>query len=362
MARAVLADPRWQEYVTKVYPKLQYLLSVCTGSSILARSGLLDGKRATSNKEVFEWVESLSSAVHWIKEARWVVDGKIWTSSGVEAGTDMAHAFVATLYGDSVASQLANILEYTPNTDPSWDPFAAVEYPSVDATSIPGEVVSRDNLPVTRWGVLAFDGAIGLDIAAAACYPEMITVDTPMLGTVSFIGPSPAPVKMASRALNGGQRLSVTRTLSDDMEHLDVLVVPGLPTAGPFPLQSELVACIRAIFPSLKHIMSIGTGSMLLAEAGILNNRKATTSKQLFDSAISLYQKEHAITWTSGRWVKDGNVWTASGSASALDACAALCVEMYGEDAMQQASKYMEYLPRLDASDDTFSKVWSRRA
>ncbi|KAF8308568.1 class I glutamine amidotransferase-like protein, partial [Clavulina sp. PMI_390] len=177
----------------------------------------------------------------------------------------------------------------------------------------------------------------------------------------SFITPNQLlePIEMASRASNGGQRLLPTQSLlttTPQSESLDVLIVPGLATPGPFPHQQELVAFIRAAFPYLKHIMSIGTGSMLLAEAGILDGRSATTCNALFDSATVPYRQENrAITWKTGRWVRDGNVWTASGSASALDAGAALCVEMYGEVATRKATDFMEYLPRTNSSDDPFA-------
>lgn len=44
------------EFVKRVYPRLRFLLTVCTGSAIVAMSGLLDGRRATSNKLSWEWV------------------------------------------------------------------------------------------------------------------------------------------------------------------------------------------------------------------------------------------------------------------------------------------------------------------
>lgn len=44
------------DYVRKAYPKLRYLFTVCTGSTLAARAGILDGHEATSNKGSFTWV------------------------------------------------------------------------------------------------------------------------------------------------------------------------------------------------------------------------------------------------------------------------------------------------------------------
>jgi putative intracellular protease/amidase len=50
------------DFVKSVYPKLKYLLTVCTGSALVAMSGVLDGKRATSNKRSFAWVSDFALA------------------------------------------------------------------------------------------------------------------------------------------------------------------------------------------------------------------------------------------------------------------------------------------------------------
>lgn len=101
----------------------QYILTVCTGSALLARTGLLDGKKATSNKRAFDWVKSNSDKVKWIQQARWVVDGKYYTSSGVSAGIDMALGFVSDLLGKNTAEEIAFRIEYNWQSDRHHDDF-----------------------------------------------------------------------------------------------------------------------------------------------------------------------------------------------------------------------------------------------
>ena len=100
--------------------------SVCTGAALLARTGLLDGRRATTNKASFRWVRTQGPGVDWQPQARWVVDGKYWTSSGVSAGMDMALALIAHLNGAETANRVATYSEYRWNSDPDDDPFSAL--------------------------------------------------------------------------------------------------------------------------------------------------------------------------------------------------------------------------------------------
>lgn len=102
----------------------ELVLSVCTGSALLARAGLLDGRRATSNKRAFAWAVSQGPAVDWVERARWVEDGNRVTSSGISAGIDMALAVVARLLGRAHAEHVAKVMEYRWQADPEDDPFA----------------------------------------------------------------------------------------------------------------------------------------------------------------------------------------------------------------------------------------------
>ena len=101
-----------------------WIASVCTGAALLAAAGVLDGRRATTNKAAFKWVASQSDKVEWQPRARWVVDDNVLTSSGVSAGTDMALALVEQLYDRAQAEEAARVAEYVWNGDPNDDPFA----------------------------------------------------------------------------------------------------------------------------------------------------------------------------------------------------------------------------------------------
>lgn len=85
--------------------------SVCTGSLILARAGLLEGREATSNWQALEELERLG--VKALRE-RYVFDGKYVTAAGVSAGIDMALALAARIAGDDVAMAIQLGIEYDP--------------------------------------------------------------------------------------------------------------------------------------------------------------------------------------------------------------------------------------------------------
>ncbi len=102
----------------------EIVMSVCSGSALLAKAGLLDGHRATSNKVYFKMAVDQGPNVDWVYRARWVDDGNRVTSSGVSAGIDMALHVIERLYGMQTAEALAAATEYQWHRDADTDPFA----------------------------------------------------------------------------------------------------------------------------------------------------------------------------------------------------------------------------------------------
>ena len=120
---AELKNEALLEFLRQRSAAARITMSVCSGSAILAQAGLLDGRRATSNKQFFGLLTSQHKKVTWVEQARWVEDGKIVTSSGVSAGIDMALAVIARLYGKERAETIAALTEYDWHQNPAWDPF-----------------------------------------------------------------------------------------------------------------------------------------------------------------------------------------------------------------------------------------------
>jgi len=112
------------QWIRDVSESAERVMAVCTGTIVLGMTGLINERRATTNKQDFTATIHHAPKVDWVKEARWVEDGKFFTSSGVSAGMDMALAVLADLYGDEKAEATAVGTEYSWHQNPHEDPFA----------------------------------------------------------------------------------------------------------------------------------------------------------------------------------------------------------------------------------------------
>ena len=110
-SRTVMQDAQVLTWVKNVAASARYTSSVCTGALILARAGLLAGRRATTHWAAYDLLASLNGGVKVVRNARVVKDG-VFTSAGVSAGIDMAFALVEEICGRPVADETAHYIEY----------------------------------------------------------------------------------------------------------------------------------------------------------------------------------------------------------------------------------------------------------
>jgi putative intracellular protease/amidase len=122
--RAAVDNEVFLKHLAEASQRATVTTTVCTGSALLARTGLLDGRPATSNKLAWDWVVQQGPRVKWMRKARWVDTGNIVTSSGVSAGIDMALSVIARLHGRDLAQSSARNMEYRWHDDAADDPFA----------------------------------------------------------------------------------------------------------------------------------------------------------------------------------------------------------------------------------------------
>lgn len=109
-------DQRTLAFLKKQAAGADQVLTVCTGSFILAATGLLDGKVATTFHNSFELFEQRYPAVEVVRDRRWAEAGKLVTSAGLSSGIDAAIHVVANVRGLDAARTVASNLEY------QWEP------------------------------------------------------------------------------------------------------------------------------------------------------------------------------------------------------------------------------------------------
>jgi transcriptional regulator GlxA family with amidase domain len=107
-------DERLIHYVRKAGARAEWVLSVSTGSFMLHRAGLLDGRQATTYWAAIDQFRSLSG-VTVVDDKRWVHHGKVVTAAGVSAGIDTALYVIGQLLTPRQARLIQQYMEYYPD-------------------------------------------------------------------------------------------------------------------------------------------------------------------------------------------------------------------------------------------------------
>jgi transcriptional regulator GlxA family with amidase domain len=105
-----LSDPVLIDWLRSHAPRARRLGSVCTGTLLLARAGLLRGRRGTTHSAYIDQLATLEPSAHVERDAIFVNDESLWTSAGVTAGMDMALAMVQADWDRKLALEVARVL------------------------------------------------------------------------------------------------------------------------------------------------------------------------------------------------------------------------------------------------------------
>jgi transcriptional regulator GlxA family with amidase domain len=150
--------------------------------------------------------------------------------------------------------------------------------------------------------------------------------------------------------LAGGATLSATHGLSA-LTEADLVLVPGAEPAPPGASETERRA-LRAVHDAGVPIAGLCSGAFLLADAGLLDGRRATTHWKL---AAELAARHPAVTVANGPlWVCDGPLWTSAGTAAGIDLCLHLVREAHGAAAAAAIARRMVTPPHRDGDQAQF--------
>lgn len=106
------SDVAIQRFVREKSASASKVLSVCTGSHILASSGVLDGLTATTFHKALRYLERTYPKIKVVRDVRWTDNGKVLTSAGLSSGIDAALHLVSSIRGVDAARSAALLMEY----------------------------------------------------------------------------------------------------------------------------------------------------------------------------------------------------------------------------------------------------------
>jgi transcriptional regulator GlxA family with amidase domain len=140
----------------------------------------------------------------------------------------------------------------------------------------------------------------------------------------------------------------------------DVVIVAGASPADPLPPEhAPLVPWLRRHRPRIPTVVSICTGAFVLAAAGILDGRRATTHWQYLEALRARFPAVRVVD--EGIYVKDRGVWTSAGLTSGIDLALALVEEDHGHAVAMGVARRMVLFLRRSGHQAQFSSALGRQ-
>jgi transcriptional regulator GlxA family with amidase domain len=121
---------------------------------------------------------------------------------------------------------------------------------------------------------------------------------------------------------------------------VDVLVVPGGVVTAELT-KPEVIEWIAGTASSSELITSVCTGAFLLAQAGLLTNKRATTHWEDMDDLQAMFPQVHVQP--QRRWVRDGNTVTSGGISAGIDMSLHLVETLVSRELALRTARQMEY-------------------
>lgn len=191
-------------------------------------------------------------------------------------------------------------------------------------------ILGKPKHPIRQIGILVYDGVNDLDVTG----PRYILGQAG--ATTRLIGVKPGPIKTAM-----GVQL-IPDTVIDDVQQLDILVIPGGFTGTiEAAYDDRVLNWIRAIDKGTTYTAAVCTGVWILGATGLLEGKRASSNWYREEEFLRKYKAIPAHE----RYTRDGKYWTSAGVTAGMDMSLAILNDNWGQRYTQGVMLDMEYDP-----------------
>ncbi|MGR9101480.1 MAG: GlxA family transcriptional regulator [Gammaproteobacteria bacterium] len=223
--------------------------------------------------------------------------------------------------------------------------------------------MKTENPKVRPIGIVAYDGMEALDLIGPL---DVFTITNITLSHVGIVKENIYPFKVIANKSGlvtayNGLKLYADEAYSDIQNGIDTLIIPGAPFLDCVLADPKLLEWVRTIAPKVRRLVSVCTGAFLLAEAGLLNGRRATTH-WLYGSRLAKDYPSVQVE-VDRIFLRDGYISTSGGITSGIDLALALVEEDWGREvALNTAQSMVVYLKRPGGQTQYSSYLVSERS
>ncbi len=204
-------------------------------------------------------------------------------------------------------------------------------------------------------GANAVDVIGPLEVFAAAAALAGRAPGEPRAYTTEIVATAAGPVETQS-----GIRVVAARALGAIRGGVDTLLVAGGLGTQTALGNRPLLAALRRLAPRVRRLGSVCSGSFLLAEAGLLDGRRATTHWMWCETLAERYPRVRVEP--DPIFVRDGNVWTSAGVTAGMDLALALVEDDLGRDLALHTARQMVLFLRRPGGQSQFSAQLAAQA
>jgi transcriptional regulator GlxA family with amidase domain len=202
-------------------------------------------------------------------------------------------------------------------------------------------------------GVLVFPDFQLLDAAGPVSVFEIAMRYAGMAPSIRVLAVKPGPVRSSSGAEMLARGIKPTGAITT------LIVAGGEGVRGAAKCATTL-ALVRAMVKRGVRVASVCSGAFVLAEAGVLDGRRATTHWQRTGQFLKLYPK---VKLEPDRiFVRDGNIWSSAGITAGIDLALALVAEDFGDEVAQKAARQLVLYHRRSGGQSQFSSLLELKA